>query len=198
MIARSLPFLRRAAAASLVLGALWPASASGDDLPAKGQVEVKKVAVSGSDAPKFVVRAVMELPPKKVWAVVSDCAHYKERMPHIAASELVKKDGKVHTCKVTIKMPFPLSNLTATTEATHEESERQMSRRWKLVSGDYKVNEGSWEVRAVDEAGTSSLVTYTVHAEPNSAVPDWIRESAQAKALPELMERVKAEAAKMP
>lgn len=191
----------RAATVSLsfgLLALLLPTLALADDLPAKGKIEVKKVKVDGSDAPKFVVRTVMDLPPKKIWAVVSDCSHYKERMPRVAAAELLKKEGKVFTCRVTIKMPFPLSNLTATTDATHEETERSMSRRWKLVQGDYKVNTGSWEVKALDKDATRSLVTYTVHAEPNTHLPDWIRETAQAKALPELMDRVKSEAAKMP
>jgi hypothetical protein len=71
-----------------------------------------------------------------------------------------------------------------------------MSRTWHLKSGDYKVNDGSWELKPLDKGGT--LVTYTVHAEPNSSVPDWIREAAQKKTLPELFERVKTEANKLP
>ena len=185
------------AASTLALSAL-PGSAAGDDLPEKGKVEIKSFAVTGSNAPRIVARAVVDMPAKKLWAVVSDCAHYKERLPRVAASELVKKEGNVHTCKVTIAMPFPLSNLTGVSEAVHEESEAGMTRRWKLVSGDYKVNDGSWEVRPLDKSGTSSLVVYTVHAEPNTSVPDFIREAAQKKMLPEMIERVKAEAAKLP
>jgi ribosome-associated toxin RatA of RatAB toxin-antitoxin module len=181
----------------MLAGAARPVAAD-PALPAKGEVEVKAFPVAGSDAPKIVVRAVMELPAKKIWQIVSDCAHYKDRLPRVAASELLKKAGNVHTCKVTIAMPFPLSNLTATTEAVHEESELGMTRRWKLVSGDYKVNEGSWEVKPLNKEGTSSLVTYTVHAEPNTAIPAFIRESAQKKALPDMIERVRAEAAKLP
>jgi ribosome-associated toxin RatA of RatAB toxin-antitoxin module len=195
---RSQLLTRGAAAVALTLFAMAPRSAAGDaNLPAKGQVEVKSVPVTNS-SPRIIARAVMDLPPKKVWQIVSDCAHYKNHMPRIAASALVKKVGNVHTCKVTISMPFPFSNLTAVTEAVHEENEKGMSRRWKMVSGDYKFNEGSWEVRPLDKAGTQSLVVYTVHAEPNTAIPDWIRESAQKKALPEMMARVRTEAAKLP
>ncbi len=191
------PRLVLSAAAALALAAL-PGSASGDgDLPAPGQVEVKSYAVPGSDAPRIVVRAVMDLPAKKIWAIVSDCAHYKDHLPRVAASELLKKEGNVHTCKVTIAMPFPLANLTGVTAAVHDESEAGMSRRWKLLSGDYKVNEGSWEVKPLGAAGTQTLVTYTIHAEPNTAVPAFIRESAQKKSLPEMFERVKVEAGKL-
>lgn len=185
-----------AALPALVLALALPGSAAGDDLPAKGQVEIKSYAVSGSSTPKLVVRSVMDVPAKKIWAIVSDCANYKKNMPRIAASELLKKEGNVHTCKVTVAMPFPLSNLTGVTRAVHEESEAGMSRKWSLVSGDYKANDGSWEVKPLD--ATSSLVTYTIHAEPNTAVPDFIREGAQKKALPEMFERVKTEAAKLP
>jgi ribosome-associated toxin RatA of RatAB toxin-antitoxin module len=180
----------------LVLMAALPRSAAGDDdLPPKGQVEVKSVPVAGS-SPKIVARAVLDVPAKKIWAIVSDCAHYKEHMPRILASELLKKEGNVHTCKVTVEMPFPFSNLTGVTAAVHEETEAAMSRRWKLVSGDYKFNDGSWEVKRLD-AG-SSLVVYTIHVEPNTSVPQSIREAAQKKSIPDMFDRVKAEAAKLP
>jgi ribosome-associated toxin RatA of RatAB toxin-antitoxin module len=180
----------------LVLMIGLPRSAAGDDdLPPKGQVEVKSVPVAGS-SPKIVARAVIDVPAKKIWAIVSDCAHYKDHMPRIIASELLKKEGNVHTCKTTVEMPFPLSNLTGVTAAVHEETDVAMSRRWKLVSGDYKFNEGSWEVKRLD-AG-SSLVVYTIHAEPNTAIPQSIREAAQKKSIPDLFERVKTESAKLP
>jgi ribosome-associated toxin RatA of RatAB toxin-antitoxin module len=194
-----MPSLRSLAPALVIAAALAvPHSAAGDDaLPPKGQVEVKSYAVPGSSTPRVVARAVMDLPPRKIWQIVSDCAHYKDHLPRVAASELLKKDGNTYTCKVTIAMPFPLSNLTGVTAAVHEESEAGMSRKWKLVSGDYKVNEGSWELTPTDKSGSSTLVVYTIHAEPNSSVPDFIREAAQKKTLPEMFERVKAEAGKL-
>jgi ribosome-associated toxin RatA of RatAB toxin-antitoxin module len=201
-----IPFARRvlrvlAAGCLCATLAFVPGAAIADGppaAPAKGEVQVNVYTVAGSKTPKVVVRAIVEQPPRKVWAVVSDCAHYSSRLPRVAKSRLVSKVGNKHTCEVTISLPFPLANLTAVTEATHEESESGMSRRWKLVSGDYTVNNGSWEVRPLDAAGTSSLVTYTVQAEPTTSVPDFVRMSAQKKALPELIERVRLESAKMP
>jgi len=176
---------------------LVPGAEAGDAAPPHGQPEVKVFSVKGSEVPKIVVRAVIHQPPKKVWQIVSDCGQYKQHMPHIAASKQVKKDGNKVTCEVTISMPFPFSNLTAVTEAVHEESAGGFSRKWKLVRGDYTMNNGSWEVKPLDAAGTKSLVTYTVHADPKTAVPDWIREAAQKKALPEMIARVESEAGKL-
>ncbi|HVK65010.1 MAG TPA: SRPBCC family protein [Polyangium sp.] len=187
---RALALLGGAALVGTTL--LGPEAAAGGSAPP----DIRVVEVKGSDTPKVVAKAVIDQPPEKVWQVVSECASYKKRMPRIEASKLVKQDGNKHTCEVTIAMPFPLSNLTAVTEAVHEVNDKGMSRRWKLLRGDYKFNEGSWEVKPHD-GGKKSLLVYTVHAEPNTALPGWIREAAQKKAIPELFERVGNEAAKL-
>lgn len=188
----------RGALAVLAGAALVGTTLLGPDALAGGSAppDIRMIEVKGSDTPKVVAKGVIDQPPEKVWQVVSECASYKKRMPRIEASRLVKQEGNKHTCEVTIAMPFPLSNLTAVTEAVHEVSDQGMSRRWKLVRGDYKFNQGSWEVKPHD-GGKKSLVVYTVHAEPNTALPGWIREAAQKKAIPELFERVGEEAAKM-
>jgi ribosome-associated toxin RatA of RatAB toxin-antitoxin module len=192
-------FARRAALVMVVLVAAPGASVAADSaLPGKGEIELKTYPVAGSTIPRIVLRTVMDLPPKKIWQIVSDCAHYKEHLPSIASSELVKRSGNVDTCKVTYSMPFPFSNLTGVTESVNEVSESLMVRRWKHVSGDYRVNDGSWEVKALDAAGTSSLVTYTIHVDPTVSVPDFIRDRAQKKTLPEILQRIRAEAAKLP
>ena len=127
---------------------------------------------------------------------MSDCAHYKDRLPHVAASAELSRVGHTVTCQVTIAMPFPVSNLTAVTEAIHEEGPGGMSRTWKLVSGDYDFNNGSWTVVPY-RGGAASLVTYRLHVKPKTAVPAFIRNAAQEKALPDLIARLRVEAARM-
>jgi ribosome-associated toxin RatA of RatAB toxin-antitoxin module len=159
-------------------------------------VQVRTTAVKGSDMPRITAKAVLSVPPEKVWKLISDCSKYKGRMARVVAARLVKKEGNKHTCEVTVEMPFPFSNLTATTEATHEETAEGMSRRWKLVKGDYKRNEGSWEIKSAD-GGKKSEVTYTLHVEPNITLPNSIIEAAQKKSIPDLFVRLEQEAAKM-
>jgi ribosome-associated toxin RatA of RatAB toxin-antitoxin module len=183
------------ALALAALAATSPAPADDARSLEDGHVEITTTDVPGSDVPKVVVRAIVRSPAASVWAVVSDCAHYKERLPHTAASRLVSVSGKTVRCEVTIAIPFPFPNLTAVTEATHEVAPDHMTRTWHLVSGDYVVNDGSWDVRSID-GGAASLVTYTVHAQPKGGVPGFLRSMAQKKALPELMERLRTEAAK--
>ncbi len=184
---------------SLVLGALVAMTTLvGSEAVAidPGAVQVRTSVVKGSDMPRVTAKAVLSQPPEKVWGIVSDCSKYKGRMPRVAAARLVKKDGNKHTCEVTVEVPFPFSNLTATTEAVHEETPEVMTRRWKLVSGDYKKNEGSWEIKSI-EGGKKSEVTYTLHVEPNTALPASILQAAQKKAIPDLFVRLEQEAAKL-
>jgi ribosome-associated toxin RatA of RatAB toxin-antitoxin module len=174
-----------------------PGHARADDAELEGgKVSVTSVPVAGSTEPEHVVRAIVESPPASVWKVVSDCAHYKDRLPHVAASAELSRVGHTVTCQVTIAMPFPVSNLTAVTEAIHEEGPGGMSRTWKLVSGDYDFNNGSWTVVPY-RGGAASLVTYRLHVKPKTAVPAFIRNAAQEKALPDLIARLRVEAARM-
>ncbi|MGC4120081.1 MAG: SRPBCC family protein [Myxococcales bacterium] len=171
-------------------------------LPAEGKPELTLEKVPDSEEPRYVVRGVFSLPAKKVWKIVSDCAAYKDHMPRVVASKLVSREdgdgpGKsVHVCEVKIGVPFPLSDLTGVTRAVHTETDRQMSRVWKLEKGDYEFNEGSWEVTALEE--NKALAVYKLHAKPKANVPAWMRKSAQQKAMVELFERVGKEAAKLP
>ncbi len=184
-----------AALGALALLAASPAGADDADVDS-GKIVVTSVPVSGSSEPEHVVRAVVESPPAAVWKVVSDCSHYKERLPHIAAAQQLSRAGNVVTCQVTIAMPFPTSNLTAITEAVHEERPDGMSRTWHLVSGDYEYNDGSWTIASY-RGGAASLVTYRVHVKPKTAIPAFIRNAAQASALPDLLARVRVESAKL-
>lgn len=184
---------------ALVVASLLASPARADDAADldAGKVLVTAVPVAGSAEPEHMVRAVVESPPASVWKIVSDCAHYREHLPHVAASAELARSGQTVTCQVTIAMPFPVSNLTAITEAVHVERADGMSRSWKLVSGDYEFNDGSWTVASY-RGGAASMVTYRVHVKPKSAVPEFIRNMAQDRALPDMMRRVRVEAAKVP
>jgi ribosome-associated toxin RatA of RatAB toxin-antitoxin module len=161
-----------------------------------GKVLVTSSPVAGSSEPEHVVRAIVEAPPASVWRIVSDCAHYKDHLPHIAESAELSRVGSTVTCQVTVAMPFPASNLTAVTVATHDERSEGMKRTWHLLRGDFDFNEGSWTVEPY-RGGSASRVTYRIHVKPKTLVPGFIRNLAQEKALPELIVRVRTEAAKI-
>jgi ribosome-associated toxin RatA of RatAB toxin-antitoxin module len=179
--------------AALLVLASAPASAADDEDTrlAKGEVVIATRAVKGSETPEYITKAVIDAPPAKVWNIISRCADYVRTMPRIKASKELSRQGNKIVCQVTIEMPVPYSNLTATTDVTHTESAQRYTRVWKLQSGDYKVNSGSWVLTPFKGDAKRTLAVYTVHAEPKAWVPAWIRKKAQQKTLPEMMERLR-------
>ena len=150
-----------------------------------------EILVHARDGGEVVVKAVINAAPRKVWALVSRCDRYPGTMPRItAARELSRQKGRV-VCRVTVDMPFPYSDLTATTRVIHRESTDRFSRRWKLMHGDYKVNRGSWELSPYRGDAGRTLVIYKVRAVPKAWIPDWIRRKAQKASLPKMIRQLR-------
>lgn len=183
------------AAVAVALLAALAASDPDQDRLARGEVVVRTEKVAGSDMPRAIVRAVIDAPPEKVWALLVDCARYRSTMPRIAASALVKKEGSVAFCRITTDLPFPLPDLTSLTRAEHTVGDGRWTRTWRLVEGDYKTNEGSWTLTRFGGQEARTLVEYRIHAEPSLPVPKGILASAQTSALPDLIERLRAQTA---
>ncbi len=166
------------------------------DRLATGEVIVSSKAVPGSDAPVVTAMAVIDAAPQAVWALISKCADYKRTMVRTLASKEIWRKGNKIRCRVTVDLPFPLSDLTATTDAVHTVKKgKKWERKWALVEGDYKRNTGSWTLAPFNGAATRTLVIYRVHAEPKVAIPAGIRRAAQRKSLPNLIEHLRKQLA---
>lgn len=163
----------------------------------RGKILIKKVPVRGSDVPEVVVHAVVDAPPPEVWEVVSDCDQFAHRLPWVKHARQLKRVGNQVTCTTTVDMPFPFSDLTATTRATHEQKGGAFTRRWKLLKGDYHFNTGSWTVQPFGGDGSRSLLTYKLHVDPKTSVPRWLREKAERSVIPKLIEAVRKYARKL-
>ena len=157
----------------------------------KGEIVVKVKDVKGSDIPEATVTAVIDAPPQDVWNIVGDCSRYTKTMIRVLESEQIKKKGDQVTCKVTTDMPWPLSNLTALTQAKHVVGPPVWSRTWVLIKGDFESNRGSWRIQNFDSAGQRSLVVYKIHAVPDMLVPDGLITKAQRDTLPKLIEHLR-------
>lgn len=152
-----------------------------------GEILVEVTPVPGSDVPQLRMQGVVDAPPARVWDVIDHCAQYRERLPRIAASTELGREGNVVRCQVTVDAPWPMSNLTAVTRAVHTVSPGLYKREWKMESGDYELNEGGWTLTAFDAAGTRTLAVYVVRTKPKAHVPGFLQEFAQKKALPDVI-----------
>jgi uncharacterized protein YndB with AHSA1/START domain len=176
------------------LGPAGPARAADDG------IKVWTEPVAGSDTPWAFAEATIDAPPETVWALVSRCADYARRMPRIAASRELAREGTdtafTTTCEVTTDLPFPLSDLTSVNRAEHTvvPGERYV-RQWRMVRGDYDFNEGSWTLTALD-GGKRTKAAYRIRVRPKIALPDAMLASAQKGTLPDLMRSLRTHATK--
>lgn len=161
----------------------------------RGEVLVSTEPVPGSPTPAIVVLAVFEHPPEAVWRHIDQSNRYAEFMPRIKqAAELSRQGADIRT-RMTVDMPFPLKNLTATTRAKHTvEPGVRYVREWKLEEGDYHKNEGSWVLTPFEGNPNRALAHYRVHVIPKIPIPKAIQSAVQEKAMPKLIEALRERA----
>ena len=181
----------------LSLGTIAFAAGSKKARLGAGEIILNTQKVPGSEQPRATVMAVVDAPASKIWGILSKCSDYKRTMVRVVESKELWVKGKVHRCKVTIDLPFPLSTLTAVTDAVHTVIPgKKWERKWTLVEGDYEKNSGSWTLAPFTADGSRTLVVYKVHAIPNLPIPDGIRRAAQRKTLPNIMKNLRAQVAR--
>ena len=167
----------------------------------KGEIFVKTKDVAGFDTPKLIVTAVVEAPPAKVYEVVTNCDRFVDRLPRVESSKTLSRNGNSHKCKVRLAMPFPMSDLIAVTVDKRKQGPDEWYRKWVLdpatESESYRHLDGSFVLKPFSGDPNRTLVLYTVHAIPKSAVPDFIRKTAQKKSMPNMIKRIRKEVAKL-
>ncbi len=160
--------------------------------------KVKGAPISGiqcspSGVPLIKAVGLIKAPPEKVWAIIEKCADYTKTMPRTLKSEELERKGNKIKCRVTIDMPFPLKDITATTDVTHTVTPgKRWKREWKGVGGDLKVNKGSWTLKPY-QGGKHTVATYRVLSEPKIEMPQSIQSLARKKTIPKLFEKLRGQ-----
>jgi len=160
------------------------------DRLASGEIIVRtEPAVDGVS--KARMEAVIDVPPERVWSIIDRCETYKDRFPRIADSREISREGDTVRCRVVVDLPWPMSDLSAITRATHTAAAGIYRRAWTLESGDYEINEGSWTLMPFGPDGRRTHAIYELRAKPKTGLPELIREQAQARALPDVIKALR-------
>ncbi len=177
----------------IALALLLPATAFADanERLAGGEIIVVTSDVDGYDVPKVTVYGVIDVAPERVWDAVSNCDGYVGLMPRIKKAREVSRSGSTIRCDVTVGLPFPMNDLRALSTAEHNEGPPEWKREWTMVEGDYQVNTGSWRLRKFQGDDNRTLAIYSVHAVPNNRVPERIRNRAQERSMPGIIEALR-------
>jgi hypothetical protein len=157
----------------------------------KGEVIVEAHAVPGNDLPEAVVAAVIDAPPEHVWQIIDRCGDYMHTMVRMKYSRELSRVGDIVRCESLIDMPWPMRALHAITVAKHTVEAGRWTRAWKLESGDYKVNQGSWVLTPWGQNKT--LAEYRMLSSPNVSIPDFIQGMAMKVALPDMIAKIRSE-----
>jgi hypothetical protein len=160
----------------------------------RGEIVIHTEPVEGSKTPRITATAIFDVPPEQLWPLIDRCGDYARTMIHIREAVELERNGSRVLCRSTVNLPFPLNDLTATTEAQHRiEPGRSYERSWKLYEGPYKDNSGRWLLTALEgETGTRTLVLYEMHADPNISLPGWLQRIGARKSIPDLFEKLRS------
>jgi ribosome-associated toxin RatA of RatAB toxin-antitoxin module len=173
-----------------------------DELPAlspdqiarlgRGEIIIEPKPEPGSDLPRVTIMAVIEAPSARVWRLIDDVPNYHKNLAGVKRARELSRDGEKVRVEATIGVPFPLKDITATSDSLHQDlGEGRYRRSWKMVHGDYKANSGSWDIVPFEGNEDRTLIIYQVFAVPKMRIPKKIQELAQKKAGPKMVEQLR-------
>jgi ribosome-associated toxin RatA of RatAB toxin-antitoxin module len=133
------------------------------------------------------VRAAIRIkaPADRVYAAMTNCEVALQFVPHLRECVVVDRDPQgrfeviSHVSDVGWFMPTSRYTFRA-------EYDPPRSIDFRHVSGDFRENEGRWELTPVD-AGRATLVTYRVRVIPSIPVPQWAVRGVLKRELPKLL-----------
>lgn len=164
------------------------------------QLKAGGVIAEGDIAPNRMaadVRAAVQVSasPETVFLTLTDCSRALRFVPHLKRCAVVDtaSDGSWQEVEQQSDYGWLLPKATYVFRATYEKFTRI---RFSHLRGDFKVNEGVWDFRPVDE-GRATLVTYQARLVPDFYVPRWMMRSMLKRDLPELMRGLRTESEKV-
>lgn len=137
------------------------------------------------------VRAAMRVDasPAVVFDAMINCADALEYVPHLRRCRVLPHAGDGSIALVEHEIDFgwyaPRMRYLFRAELVPDRSIT-----FRQVSGDFKENEGRWELEP-DAGGEATLLRYRVRIDPPGYVPTWLARSTFRKALPRMLENLK-------
>ncbi len=193
---------RRKTAASILSLALacgWGAHAGAADFtltPAemqrldKREVVIRARLDHGSQR-KGTVRAAIRIdaPPDVVFGMMTRCADALRYVPHLKECRVrdAAPDNSWQLVDHEIDFGWYAPRLRWVFRVDFE---GQTIMRFRQVTGDFKANEGMWELEP-DPTGTHTLLRYRAYIDPPGFVPNWLARSTFRRELPQMLQELR-------
>jgi ribosome-associated toxin RatA of RatAB toxin-antitoxin module len=105
----------------------------------------------------------VNVPPEKVWALVTDYANYHKWMPQV--DKVIASNRKGNTVDVFFDLDFQFSVISKEVTYSMRHIENPMtSIRWFLTEGDFSSSRGSWHLVPTD-GGKATLIFYSTYTD---------------------------------
>jgi uncharacterized protein YndB with AHSA1/START domain len=137
-------------------------------------------------------RAAIEIhaPAERVFRTMTDCAQALKFVPHLIHCEVLETapDGSWQTIEHVVDYGWYRPRASYVFRAAYEPFERI---RFSSVRGDFRENEGVWELFARGD-GAATVVTYRAEVAARFYVPRWMILASLKRDLPALMQGLRA------
>ena len=151
----------------------------------EGQVVLR--ANLDSTQRRGTVRAAVriEAPPEVVFRMLTHCADALEYVPHLEQCRV--RDQAADGSWVVVEQVIDFGWYTPSIQWVFR-SEVEPNRRitFRQLSGDFKANEGVWEIEPTAD-GATTLLLYQAYIDPPGFVPNWLARSTFRRELPQMM-----------
>jgi hypothetical protein len=182
------PPARRSATYCAALLLASAAARAGGPAP---RVHLKETPVAKHALPRLEGTLEIEVSPEHLWPLVSDCSRFKEYMD-LETARVVARRGNWSRCELVVDVPFPFGKLESISDNFVERRPGVYRATWKLVSGDYVYDEGSWELTAMGSGHT--LARVSMLTEPRLPVPNGMLLSGQRDYVKDMLVRLRQRA----
>lgn len=162
-----------------------------DEIRRVNQGEIVIRADLDDNQRRGTVRAAMlvDARPGVVFQSMIRCEDALEYVPHLRRCRLHPQAGDPGVTFVEHEIDFgwyaPRMRYTFRADLVEDRSIT-----FKQISGDFKVNEGRWELEPA-ASGERTLLRYRVRIDPPGYVPNWLARSTFRKSLPRMLHDLK-------
>jgi uncharacterized membrane protein len=177
---------------SLVLGCGAVAQAGDFTLTAAEtrSVDARRIVVRAnldSSQRRGTVRAAVRIdaPPEIVYQMMIRCDDALAYVPHLRRCKVRDQAKDASWVEVEHEIDFgwytPAVNWTFRAELT---ADRRIA--FRQIKGDFKANEGSWELQPTPD-GATTLLLYQALIDPPGFIPNWLARSTFKRELPQML-----------
>ncbi len=157
-----------------------------------GEILESSQKVKDSGVMMAKAMAIIDDAPEALTYVMLDVASYKNFLPRLKESRLVKKKGW-HTYAVFhTDLPWPVKDCWVYLKFTrYDKPNRVFEIKWWMLNGTMKHYYGSAHIAPWDKAGKRSFIQYQILAEPKTSAPDALLSKGVMKVANTFLQRLR-------